>query len=870
MAAEQTSINILFIENSATLRDGFQKQFDDINYNFSIASSYSKGIEKLQPENEYSHQYNLIVVGWPLHTDPSADELFAILEDPELSHIPVLVMSEESGSSTRTWVIRRPHTAVLRWSDHNDAAVTIQKLLSTLSGSQPVGNQPVKSALLEQKSNIRILFVDDSPRIRVYYRKLLKKEGYTVDVASCAAEALEKVKESTYDIAIIDYFMPDANGDVLVAKLNSNPATQNIATAIFASTYMDQVIEDSLNAGALDCLFKNEVDALFLARVAAMGRSVARGQSNIAEKQRLQSILNSVGDGVYGVNNDGRITFVNPMTRIVLGFNDDKEILHKSAYELFHHADETGNTIPIKRCQLQSAYGSKNILRSWETVFWDKEGNSVPVECTVYPLYIGDSLEGSVVAFKDITERKTLEERLRWQATHDSLTELFNRRYFEEHLEKEKKWLNRSRAMSAILYIDVDRFKYVNDTAGHTAGDHLLQGIGHRLRERLRETDILARLGGDEFAILLRNTDPEKVFEVADEFRKVVMAEDFEYCGEDYRIGISIGATIFDENMASPGNILAEADIACGVAKLKGGNQTHIYSQEEDYREELDIDLGWSNKLRHALDNDRFILRYQPMVPISDIDFDSIPDDFNGQIWDLQNAQFNGSMRFEALIRMIDKDDREILPGYFIPTAERFHLMPELDYWVLDNALKKLIEINEKWPNAGMSINVSGHTLCHKDFCNTVKRKLEEYSVNPDKVSFEITETTEILDMKHAQRVIHAIKNMGCGFSLDDFGTGFSSFSHLKLLPVDCVKIDGMFVQAMDRDPIDHAMVRSINDISRCLGRKTTAEYVESISTLKILRAFCVDYVQGYIIAQPLLDPVAEYNALPDNVHVMK
>jgi len=865
MGSSQSSINILFIETSATLRYGFQKQFDNINYNFSIASSYSQGVEKLQPENDYSHQYNLIVVGWPIHTDPAADELFAVLEEQELLQTPVLVMSEEPDSATRTWVIRRPHTAILRWSDLHESVVTVDKLLSTLSGENSI-----EGALLEQKANIRILFVDDSPSVRVYYRKLLKKEGYTVEVASCASEALEKVKENTYDIAIIDYFMPDTNGDVLVNKLHSNPATHNIATAIFTSTYMDQVIEDSLNAGALDCMFKNEADALFLARVAAMGRSVVRGKSNIAEKQRLQSILNSVGDGVYGVNNDGRITFVNPTTKIVLGFNNDNEMLNKSAHALFHHADDLGNTIPIDKCELQASYGSRNVLRGWETVFWDTEGNSIPVECTVYPLYIGQSLEGSVVAFQDISERKTLEERLRWQATHDSLTELFNRRYFEEQLTKEGKWLNRSKTKSAILYIDIDRFKYVNDTAGHTAGDHILQSLGHRLRDRLRETDVLARLGGDEFAVLLRNVDPDNIHIPADSFREAISSEEFEYCGKQYRIDISIGVSIFDESMTSPGSILAEADIACGVAKLKGGNQTHIYSAEEDYRDELDIDLGWSNKLRHAIDNNRFILRYQPIVPVADIDFDSIPDDFKGQIWDLQNAKFNGPMRFEALIRMLDKDDKEILPGYFIPTAERFHMMPELDYWVLDAAMKKLLDINKKWPNAGMSINVSGHTLCHKDFCNIVKEKLDQYEIEPEKISFEITETTEILDMKHAQRVIHLIKHMGCGFSLDDFGTGFSSFSHLKLLPVDCVKIDGMFVQAMDRDPIDHAMVRSINDISRCLGRKTTAEYVENMSTLKILRAFCVDFVQGHIIAQPLLDPIADYSTLPNNVRAIK
>ncbi|MDH5435958.1 MAG: EAL domain-containing protein [Gammaproteobacteria bacterium] len=868
MPLEEPNLNILFIENSATLRYGLQKQLTNENYSFTITSSYIDGIDKLNTASIENNLYDLIIVGWPVQTDPSADELFALLETPQLSTLPVLVMAADPDSATHTWVIRRAHTAILDWRNHVEIGVTVQKLLA-------VREEPVRDEIepIEQKERIKILFVDDSPSIRVYYRRLLTRQGYHVDVASSVDEGLDKAQENNYDLAIIDYFMPDANGDVLVNKLHHDPATQNVATAIFTSTYMDQVIEDSLNAGAVDCMFKNEADALFLARVSAMSRSVLRAKSSIAEKQRLQSILNSVGDGVYGVSNSGEITFVNPTTRVLLGYDENNELLGKSAYDLFHHCDELGNPVKKDNSRLQSAYGTKNILRNWETVFWSKTGNSLPVECTVYPQYVNENLEGSVVAFRDITERKTLEERLRWQATHDSLTELFNRRYFEEQLERRVELLKRTKTKSAVLFIDIDRFKYINDTAGHAAGDKLLVSIGQRLRERLRETDILARLGGDEFAILMCNVDEDKLFKPADGFRDIVSAGDFEHLGKLYKIDISVGVTVFDEDALSPGNILAEADVACNTAKLKGGNQTHIYSREEDYREEMDMELGWSFKLRDALDNNKFILRYQPIVPISSIDFNALngKDNEKGQIWEqVRNNLDNNEASFEVLIRMIDNDGNEIPPGFFIPTAERFHMMPEIDYWVIENSFMKLAEIRQRWPKGTLSINVSGHTLCHKDFLETVKKGIAKYKIPTDEICFEITETTDILDMKLAQNVIHVIKSMGCRFALDDFGTGFSSFSHLKILPVDSVKIDGMFVKAMAHDPIDHAMVKSVNDIAHCLGHVTIAEYVENISTLKLLRDCGVDYVQGFVIAEPLKDPVDFLAALPHNVHVMK
>ena len=839
----------ILIEESPTLRYGLEKYLARHQFRVTTCARFSDALDTLS-NAEKTLSFDVVIFGWPAHTHAIADELFSLLESPEQAHIPVLVMVNDSDPATRNWIIRRPHTAMLDWRRHQDALDTIGKLLD--NPEKPPDHPPQSPA----QQPTRILFVDDSPSVRTYYRRLLSRQGYLTDVACNVDEGFSKAMEEAFDIAIIDYFMPGANGDELCTRLRDEPRTRHITAAIFTSTYLDQVIQDSLDAGATECMFKDEADALFLARVAAMSRDIQSRKSIELERQRLQSILYSVGEGVYGVDPQGIITFVNPAARIILGYEHNHELLGRSAHELFHYATEDGIPISPLNSLLQSSYGTQEIIRGWETCFWTRDKKAIPIECTLYPMQSDGQQQGAVVAFRDISERKNLEERLLWQATHDPLTELFNRRYFEEQLEKEYHWQKRHRNASLLLYIDLDHFKYINDTAGHTAGDALLVRIGQRLRERLRRTDTLARLGGDEFAIIMRDADLDNLKQATGAFLDAICAQDFDYQGKIFKIRASIGLSVLDEETVSPGDVLAEADIACNVAKKLGGNQLHLYCPDDQHKDNMDRELGCSNQLREALQINNFVLRYQPILPLSELqemDPDTLPET---NLWHhFIGHDSSCKVCFEVLLRLQGDNGEEISPDQFIPTAERFYLMPEIDEWVLENALVKLKFLNQVFDKACFSINVSGHTICRRDWPGKVHRLIEQAGVDPTCITFEVTETAAICDMGSAKRAINQIRALGCRFSLDDFGTGFSSFSQMKQLPVNFIKIDGMFVKAIANDPIDLAMVNSMNDIAHCLDRETVAEYVDSRDILKLLLDCGVDYVQGYYISRPLLKP---------------
>lgn len=849
-----TVINTLvLIEESSSIRRALEKQLCGRDYEVAVAETYAKGLDILQRHTEAAENLGPVVIGWPAHTHPAADELFTLLEESRWARVPVLVLVQDPDAATRTWVIKRAHTAMLDWRNYSELADTLCELQRSLRNT--IVNVPVDNA---EQSRVRVLFVDDSPSVRAHYRRLLSGRGYIVDVASNTAEAFDKARRGQYDLAIIDYFMPDGNGDELCRRLRDDHNTRHIVTAIFTSTYMDQVIRDSLNAGAVECMFKNEVDDLFLARVEAMSRSVLDTQSIEAERRRLESILNSVGDGVYGVDREGRVTFVNPAACEALAYDREDQLIGRPAHAAFHYANDAGVAIAPAASLLNCAYGSRQVMRAWETVFWTGDGRCIPVECTVYPLYVRGNHEGSVVAFRDVSEQKALEERLRWQATHDPLTELFNRRYFEEHLEQEHHWRQRYPGHSALLYIDLDHFKYINDTAGHSAGDALLVQIGHRLQQRLRKTDILARLGGDEFAIIIRSVDtPDAVFDAADAFREAVAERDFKHLDKTFNVAASIGVALFDAAAQSPGDVLVDADIACYIAKGQGGNQTHVYSPECDHKTKMDVDLGWSTQLRDALLSDRFELRYQPILPLSLFSQRLAQIRPEQRLWeDFDPRGLPCKMGFEVLIRLRDSKGNEVPPATFIPTAERFHLMPAIDFWVIERATAELAKLKLQMEQVCFSINLSGHTLCHPELLPRIRAAVAAHALCPASLTFEVTETAAICDMRTAQRAINAIKELGCHFSLDDFGTGFGSFSHLKQLPVDFIKIDGMFIQSITHDPVDRAMVSSFCHIAHHLGCHTIAEYVDSPEIMQVLLECGVDFIQGNIIAAPLVDPV--------------
>ncbi|MEJ2694486.1 MAG: EAL domain-containing protein [Candidatus Thiodiazotropha sp.] len=847
---------VLLIEHSATIRHIEKNFLIKAGYEVEVERDFKSALARIRTDSEDVVAFDAIVIGWPGAGLRVTDELYVLLGNQPYGTLPVLTFAHEANAVVTDWVGGRPNTTFLLWEDHKRSGNALASLLVN-----------AKKSLYEQSAPappvqpIRVLVVDDSATVRIKYSKLLEANGYYAETAASVSEGFEKALASPFDIAIIDYFMPDGTGDILCQRLRDRTETSTITTSILTGAYLDKAIKESLEAGAVECMFKNESDDLFLTRVDAMSRHIRAHKSIEKERKRLGGILRSVGEGVYGVDSGGHISFINPACRRILGYESEDHLIGESARALFHYADADGNPIEVVHCILQKAYAGGDLIQGWETAFWHKSGVPIPVECTVYPLTIEDKREGSVIAFRDISERKLLEEELRWQASYDALTKLFNRRYFEDQLTQEAARLKRSNEASALLYIDLDRFKYINDTAGHTAGDRLLVEIAHKVSQRLRKTDLLARLGGDEFAIILRNVCKESVHQAADAYREMLDHYMFMYNGKQYKVNGTIGIALIDRHSESAGEILANADIACHIAKGEGRNRTHLFIPESDSKQTMDLDLGWSSRLHNAMEHDHLLLHFQPIIPVAHIP-PAMMSAEEGPIYQQllavvpQEVQIN-----ELLLRLDDPVWGIVYPGAFLPTAERFNMMDKIDNWVINAALKKLALLQHAGYKGTFTINLSGQTIANKELIVDIEDLVISLGIDSSKVIFEITETSAVSNLVSANELITRVNALGCRFALDDFGSGFSSFSHLKNLPVDFIKIDGAFVMGVVTDPSDRAIVQSINDIAHSLGKKTIAEYVEDAAILQFMYDSGVDYVQGNFLSPPLdiamIDPDA-------------
>jgi len=836
---------ILLIETSATLRRAMQKLLQLHGYDVDLQSSIDGALDFVSKENNPSKTYDGAVIGWPSHKlNTSTDDLLAVLSEPPYEGVPLLVMGHEADSEKLSYVSGRAQTAFNMWENLEEVSLILPKLLSEKWTPEACCNP-------EEEPVISILLVDDSTTARVKFRRLLDSSGYQTTTANSANEAFEIAQSQKFDIAIIDYFMPDENGDSLCRKLRSHPRTANIVPAVLTSTYLDKVIQGSLAAGAVECMFKNEADELFKARVAAMSRNIRITKRIEQERTRLQGILASVGDGVYGLNEEGEITFINIAARKTLGFNYDQDLIGRKPGDLFHHCNskyDDGSYVDLKYIDHAMKRGRE--LHNIESIFTRADGTPIQVELTIYPLKLTEKQEGAVVAFRDISVRKLLEDELKWQANHDPLTKLLNRKYIEEAIENEVRRLKRCDKTSALLYIDLDRFKYINDTVGHAAGDQLLVEIGHHLSTRLRETDLLGRMGDDEFGILLRNVGIDDVHHIAEKYRQLIASYDFNREGRIYKIHASLGVAMIDNTTTSTGEVFANADIACHIAKGQGRNSTHVYSQDNDSKTAMDLELGWSVRLNQALEKDHFHLYYQPIMSLHDIDLDDLPS--NGSLCEyLSKTQSNKCTTYEVLLRLHDSHGNPIPPNSFLPTAERFNMMRDIDTWVIKAAMKMMNELGPENDHLNFTVNLSGQSLDPSLLVPLFMEGINRYQLNPSRFLFEITETCAVNDTYAACGLIDELSKLGCRFALDDFGSGYCSFSHLKRLPVDYIKIDGLFVQDILNDPMDMAIIRSITSIAHTLGKETIAEFVESPEVLKLLKECGVDYVQGYYIAKP-------------------
>ncbi len=430
---------------------------------------------------------------------------------------------------------------------------------------------------------------------------------------------------------------------------------------------------------------------------------------------------------------------------------------------------------------------------------------------------------------QDVTEQKEAEAHLIWIADHDPLTNLFNRRRFQSEFEQQLKVAERYQKRGAILYFDLDQFKYVNDTSGHAAGDQLLQKVSETLQQIVRTSDTLARLGGDEFALLTPETDADGAAQLAQKILDKLKEINFQSSGNTHNISASVGISLFPEHGSNVQDFMANADLAMYQAKESGRGRWHLFAPEEQTKELLKNRILWKERIENALQEKRLILHYQPILDVK-----------QGKV-----------SHAEALVRMISEEGELIMPGDFIPTAEHTGLIDQIDLAVLKMAFKTLRTLRTNGNPLKLSVNLSGRAFGNPELIAFLKEELNKDDIDAKKLIFEVTETTAVANLNAAKEMMTEIKKSGAKFALDDFGVGYASFHYLRQLPVDFVKIDGSFVRQLAKHKEDQVLVQAIVEIARVSGKKTIAEFVEDQPILDLIGDYGVDYAQGYHIAKP-------------------
>ena len=441
-------------------------------------------------------------------------------------------------------------------------------------------------------------------------------------------------------------------------------------------------------------------------------------------------------------------------------------------------------------------------------------------------------LLSTLVAHKVITRVSEKNRQLAYQASHDALTGLINRREFEHRVERAIAHARVQKATHALLYLDLDQFKVVNDTCGHAAGDELLQQLAQILLSSVRYRDTLGRLGGDEFGMLLENCPLDKAIEIANKLLSAIDDFKFTWAGNTFTLGISIGVVPIDRSTTDIASTMSAADSACYIAKESGRNQVQIAHLGDRRLQERHGEMQWVARLNRAMDKDQFVLYFQPIIPCA-------------------NKPGTGR-HVEILIRLIDDDGTIIAPGAFLPAAEKYNLLTNIDRWVIAHSLAWLVEnTNNDTALITISINLSGQTLGNPDMLKFIIDKMEETGAAPEQIIFEVTETSAITNITSATSFMLTLRGYGFRFSLDDFGSGLSSFTYLKKLPVDLLKIDGIFVRDILSDPVDFAMVKAISELGQLLGKEIIAEFVETRELADELRKMGVNYMQGHAYGKP-------------------
>jgi diguanylate cyclase (GGDEF)-like protein/PAS domain S-box-containing protein len=692
-----------------------------------------------------------------------------------------------------------------------------------------------------------LLVIEDDADIQRIVQRVLDRR-FEIEAATDGLAGLEAWRARRHSLVLLDVMLPELSGpEVLKAILAEHP---HQTVVIMTADGTPQRAAELVLGGAADFIakpFRSE-QLRRVCEIAARREDYMISNQQFAaqflalnrEKGRALVTLESIGDGVITTDCNGVIEYINPVAERLTGWTN-LEACGRPLAEVFRVVSEFSHQDAPDPIQLCIAEGRARDMDSHGLLI-HRNGNEIAITESVAPIRdVVGVVTGAVLVFHDVTEARKLNRQLSYQASHDSLTGLINRSEFDRRLANALDDARQNGGEHVMCYLDLDQFKVVNDTSGHGAGDQLLQQVAVILQRQVRVSDTLARLGGDEFGILLENCSIEKAYRVADETRKAL--QDFRFKWEDnlFTIGVSIGMVPVTAESAGLDDVLSTADAACYLAKEGGRNRIHVYHRDDGELVQRHGEMRWVSKVNQAFEENRFRLFAQRIVPVNDVE--------KGE-------------HYELLIRMIDEDGGLVPPGFFLPAVERYGLASTMDRWVIRNALDWLEADPARHQRLHLcTINLSGKSLGDEYFHEFLDEQLNGTSVPASKICFEITETAAITNLGKATDFMRRFKRRGCHFALDDFGSGMSSFAYLKALPVDYLKIDGVFVKDIVEDSVDHAMVRSINEVAQVIGLKTIAEFVESEDIFHALRAIGVDYAQGYWVAKPQpldsLDPVA-------------
>jgi diguanylate cyclase (GGDEF)-like protein/PAS domain S-box-containing protein len=682
-----------------------------------------------------------------------------------------------------------------------------------------------------------VLIVEDDPDIAELSQRILK-QSYVIDIARTGAEALEKYLPKKYDIVLLDVQLPEMSGtEVLVQMMLQNPSQAVVIMTAHGGT---DLAESLMIAGAVDFVskpFKAEQLRKVIS-IAAHRENYLISNSQFEEKvltirrseeqyrhlsEAHTRLLDSLSTVVMELDLQGKIVFINDAWIRLTGYTPtetNEQPLSSFAF------DTSGKVCLLIQEQLDNIVLDRVHKKEFEFQIAHKNSQAIWVELIFDDITKNGEVVGITVTIDNIDDRKKVEQKLSHLASHDTLTDLNNRHYFDEQLVMYALSAKKHSQTHSLLYLDLDHFKVINDTQGHHQGDIILKEVAANISLAKRHSDIVCRIGGDEFALLLPNTNKEQAQLIAQGICDLLQQGHYQIDERIYKISGSIGVTEITGQEEKPETYLQQADIALYVAKRRGRNLVHVFTKEDKQSEDFQVSVQWVQALHEAIANDQIMLHFQPVI----------------------HSSSREVAYFEALVRL-EIDNKVIMPGEFIPALERAEDVKMLDHQVVS----KTISMMSKYATLKkVAINLSAQAFSDERLLPLIEEKLEEYQVKPEQIIFEVTESASLTNVAATQGMITKLMELGCEFSIDDFGTGFSTFSYLKQLPANSVKIDGSFVKDMTNNPIDFALVRAICEVAKALNKTTVAEFVENESTLIELQKLGVDYMQGYHISRPL------------------